>query len=310
MASRFTPPEADEAADILIRDHLKSNKLIAIYQQLIPTMFPAPSSAAEQLLRAAAEHGPTPAARGLACLKLAELLRNRAYSLRKLRGPEPDPFLRLEELARSGGRGPVKRSDEDPDSLNREAEQYFNRVVKQYADIAGKYGKLGEPAAQALLQLRVLAVGKPALEVEGSDADGKPFRLSGFRGKVVVLTFAGSSCRDNPHQRALVQRMRGRPFVLLSVSSDDDKATLQKALASGEITWRCWWDGGLVGPNFRRWQPIVIPAVYVIDADGVIRAKDFEGKAARPGGRCAGCRAGGSDGSETVIPPGEADTPG
>ncbi len=279
VASRFTPPEADEAAEILIRDHLNSDKMIAIYHQLMPSLSPAPSSAAERLLRAAADNGPTPKARGLACLKLAEMLRNRAYSLRNLRGPEPDPFLKLEELARSGGREPVKRSDEDPDALSKEAERFYDRVVKQYADIAGKYGTLGEPAAQALLQLRVLALGKLALEVTGPDADGNPFRLSDFRGKVVVLTFAGSSCRDNFHQRALVQRMEGRPFVLLSVSSDDDKATLRRALASGEITWRCWWDGGLGGPNFRRWQPLVIPAVYVIDPDGIIRAKDVHGKA-------------------------------
>lgn len=34
--------------------------------------------------------------------------------------------------------------------------------------------------------------GKPAREVSGSDADGKPFQLSDYRGKVVLLDFWAS----------------------------------------------------------------------------------------------------------------------
>jgi RNA polymerase sigma factor (sigma-70 family) len=283
VASQFTPPEANEAAEILIRDHLKSDKLIPIYHQLVTTLYPAPSSAAERLLRTAAEHGPTPAARGLACLKLAELLSYRSRALLKQRGPEPDPFMKLEDLARSGGREPVKRSDEDPDALSQEAEQFYDRVVKEYVDIAGTSGTLGEVAAKALFHLRVLAVGKPALEAEGPDADGKPFRLSDYRGKVVVLTFAGRLRMDRrdiyAHVRALVQRMKGRPFVLVSVNLDEDKAAFRSSIDSGEITWRCWWEGNFDGPNRRRWQLDFVPSVYVIDADGVIRAKDVHGKA-------------------------------
>ena len=32
-------------------------------------------------------------------------------------------------------------------------------------------------------------VGKPAPEIEGTDADGRPFRLADYRGKVVLLDF-------------------------------------------------------------------------------------------------------------------------
>ncbi len=191
--------------------------------------------------------------------------------------------MKVEELARSGGREPVIRSDEDPDALSKEAERFFDRVVEQYAGIAGKSGKLGEAAEKELFRLRQLAVGRPAPDVEGEDVDGKHFRLSDYRGKVVVLTFSGNWCGPcramYPHERQLVERMKGRPFELLSVNTDEDKATLRKSLASGEITWRCWWEGGQERPNCVRWQQDSFPMVYVIDSEGVIRAKDVRGKA-------------------------------
>ena len=50
-----------------------------------------------------------------------------------------------------------------------------------------------------------LAVGKPAPEIEGVDVDGKPLKLSDYKGKVVVLVFWGSWCgpcmAQVPHER-------------------------------------------------------------------------------------------------------------
>jgi cytochrome oxidase Cu insertion factor (SCO1/SenC/PrrC family) len=37
-----------------------------------------------------------------------------------------------------------------------------------------------------------LAVGKEAPELQGTDQDGKPFKLSEYRGKVVLLDFWGN----------------------------------------------------------------------------------------------------------------------
>ena len=50
---------------------------------------------------------------------------------------------------------------------------------------------MGEAAGSARFALRHLAIGKPAPEIEGEDIDGKPLRLSDYRGKVVVLDFWG-----------------------------------------------------------------------------------------------------------------------
>lgn len=281
VSNDFTPPESQTAADILIRDHLSSDRMISVYRQIAATMNPAPGSAAERLLRAAVDKAPTDEARGLACLKLARLLRDRAEAIRIKRGPEPVPLMELEDLARTGGRGPVRLPADDPEAMTREAEQFYERVVERYSRI--DEGRPAESAARALFQLRELAVGRPAPEVEGTDVDGKPFRLSDDRGRVVVLTFSGNWCGPcqamYPHLRGLVERMKGRSFAMVSVNTDEKKETLRESIASGEITWRCWWEGGEKRPNCERWRVNAFPSVFVIDAGGIIRAKDVRGKA-------------------------------
>jgi peroxiredoxin len=40
-----------------------------------------------------------------------------------------------------------------------------------------------------LFVLRHLAIGKEAPDISGEDSDGKKFKLSDYRGKVIVLDF-------------------------------------------------------------------------------------------------------------------------
>lgn len=72
-----------------------------------------------------------------------------------------------------------------------EAEKRFEEVVAKYADLPHYRGTLAEAARAQLHEIRNLAVGKVAPEIEGEDVDGKRFKLSDYRGKVVVLDFWG-----------------------------------------------------------------------------------------------------------------------
>ena len=72
-----------------------------------------------------------------------------------------------------------------------EAEKRFEEVIEKYADVSNGRGTLGDAAKAQLFEARNLVVGKPAPEIEGEDVDGKKFKLSEYRGKVVVLDFWG-----------------------------------------------------------------------------------------------------------------------
>jgi hypothetical protein len=76
-----------------------------------------------------------------------------------------------------------------------DAEKAFEAVLKDYADcprlIKEDAGTLGDRAKEELFDLRHLRIGKTAPDIEGGDLDGVSFKLSDYRGKVVVLDFWG-----------------------------------------------------------------------------------------------------------------------
>src|SRR5947208_5528817 len=80
-----------------------------------------------------------------------------------------------------------------------------------------------------------------------------------------------------PHERSLVKRLEGKPFALLGIDLDSDKAALKKAEEKNKITWRSWFDGR-GGPISDKWNIRFLPTVYVLDAKGVIRYKDVRDK--------------------------------
>ena len=173
--------------------------------------------------------------------------------------------------------------EKDPDALDQASQALLERVASEFGDVReeGETRDLGKIVSGELFARRSLAVGQEVPEVEGADHEGETFKLSDFRGKVVVLTFSGNWCGPcvamYPQERALVAKLKDKPFALVSVSTDADVETLRKSIASGEITWRCWWDGA-GGPITTRWGISSFPSVFVIDKSGVIRFKDVRGE--------------------------------
>ncbi|AMV40946.1 TlpA family protein disulfide reductase [Planctomyces sp. SH-PL62] len=264
---------SERAVALLSRDHAKDQGVGEACQSVF---FLFDRVGAERFIRAVLKENPGRVERGSACLALGRLLAYRAKMIRWLR-ENPD---RIDEFAAHRGKEGFAEflNESDVSAMEAEAAGLLEQAASDYGDVKEDGRTLSEIAGGELFELRYLSVGKPAPEIEGEDVDGERFKLSDYKGKVVLLTFSGNWCGPcraaYPRERAVVEKFRNRPFVLLSVNTDEERTTLKKSIDSGEITWRCWWDGGVGGPITTRWSPQVFPTSYVIDHEGIIRRRN------------------------------------
>jgi thiol-disulfide isomerase/thioredoxin len=275
-----------EAVGLVRRDHLRSPSL----DPLLPWLAAQRTEGAEGLMASVLEQNPQRTVRGRAAFWLARTLAEDAEAAQQLR---QTPELADELQGRPESLNRLRAAD--PGKMGRRAEELFELLKKDYSDVKEQGllpATLGEAAEQGLFALRNLAVGRTAPEIDGKDLEGKPFKLSDYRGKVVVLVFCGfwcGPCRAMvPHERELVKRLEGRPFALLWVNSDQDPLLAKEKMEKEQATWRSWWDaddrpadgpvarGRTDGPIARRWNVTGWPTVYVIDGKGVIRYKQVQ----------------------------------
>ena len=74
----------------------------------------------------------------------------------------------------------------------REIETLFEQAGEKYGDVMIPYdGTVAQKVRAELFEFRHLLVGKQAPDIEGVDQDGQRFKLSDYRGKVVLLDFWG-----------------------------------------------------------------------------------------------------------------------
>lgn len=69
--------------------------------------------------------------------------------------------------------------------------ELLKEVFANAGDLEVRGRKLVDAAKRGIFEIENLAIGKVAPEIEGTDQDGVAFKLSDYRGKVVVLDFWG-----------------------------------------------------------------------------------------------------------------------
>lgn len=148
-------------------------------------------------------------------------------------------------------------------------------LKNQYAAVPYDGGTFGEAADESLYFYKNLAIGAPAPVMVGEDADGAVFRLTDYRGKVVMLRFWGDWCpacrRMYGFERRLVEKFRNQPFALVGVNSDP-RDVCKRAQAESNLMWRSVWDGGTTnGPVSTVYRVHNWPTIIVIDSKGIIR---------------------------------------
>jgi thiol-disulfide isomerase/thioredoxin len=245
LAANALTDAANEAADLLLKHHLRDPRVQTLAARLYTFPVPWP----EKMLRALADADLPRERKGQALFQLARFVKYRADSLPRLQHAAGAEAQRLERLYGKEYLARLRRLD--PAQVEAEAVRLFTLVAEKYADVKYLTRPLGEQARGFLEELRGLRIGKTAPETAAVDLDGVKFRLSDYRGKVVVLTFWAfwcGACREQfPHDRSLVKRFQGRPFALVGVNSDPNRAAAQKDARKEEITWRSFWDGSAEG---------------------------------------------------------------
>jgi thiol-disulfide isomerase/thioredoxin len=195
-----------------------------------------------------------------------------------------------EVLADYGDIPLVTRKDRELEALLKDPSPKWNGKPltddekRKLAAIVARKKTLGGLATARLDEMHNLTIGKPAPEIDGVDFDGKPLKLSDYRGKVVVLVFWGSWCgpcmREVPHEREMAEKYKGRPFALLGVDCSEEKSAGLKAILDNQMTWPNWHDGADGnGPIVSRYHIRGYPTVFVLDAQGAIRHKQALGEA-------------------------------
>ena len=172
------------AIALLLRDHVESDKLAETCKR-VHFGFRAEC---ETFLRTVLEKNPHREVQGTACLRLAQFLANRLERL-DLLADQPDLAKRYDTLFGKDYMDALKLQDRARVIV--EVETLYERTIEKYADVqVPQYDSTaGKQAEIELFEIRHLAVGKQAPDIEGEDQDGKQFKLSDYRGKVVLLYF-------------------------------------------------------------------------------------------------------------------------
>jgi len=129
------------------------------------------------------------------------------------------------------------------------------------------------------------AIGEMAPEIELADREGKLFKMSSLRGKVVLLDFWASWCgpcrQENPAVVKAYNKFESKGFTVFSVSLDQSKEKWLAAIAKDGLVWnnhvsdlKGWGSAGAASYQVRG-----IPATFLLDKQGKIVAKNLRGPA-------------------------------
>lgn len=158
----------------------------------------------------------------------------------------------------------LKRAPEDMEAL---LEQYkkVSTNIEAHAQADAVYAHYAK-----------LRKGAQAIDFEMTDAKGKKFRLSDFRGKAVYIdvwaTWCGPCCAEIPHMEKLAKHYaKNKKIELISISLDSSKAKWEKKLAQDKPQWKQF----ICPDNFKsglckNYDINGIPRFLFFDKDGKV----------------------------------------
>ena len=108
-----------------------------------------------------------------------------------------EPLEQLTRISEKGRREIAKTVGEEflekwtMDAIKAEKKSLIKSISDNYADVPSGNSTYGERVEAQIFAMERLSIGSVAEDIVGEDLDGEEFRLSDYRGKVVVLDFWG-----------------------------------------------------------------------------------------------------------------------
>lgn len=147
-----------------------------------------------------------------------------------------------------------------------------------------KNSKLGKDFQQKLKKASLTAIGATAPDFQQNDVNGKPVKLSDFRGKYVLLDFWASWCgpcrAESPNLVRNYHKYKDKNFTILGVSLDNPgkKQNWLDAIEKDQLHWTNVSDlKGWSNEVAKLYGVNAVPRSYLINPDGKIIAVNPRG---------------------------------
>ena len=112
----------------------------------------------------------------------------------------------------------------------------------------------------------------PAPEFELKGEDGKLYRLSDYRGQVVILNFWATwcpPCRDEmPSMERAWQKIKGKGIVILAVNMGEDEDAIFEFTGNYPVTFPLPMDSD--GAVIKKYPVVGLPTTYIISPEGMV----------------------------------------
>jgi peroxiredoxin/outer membrane lipoprotein-sorting protein len=120
-----------------------------------------------------------------------------------------------------------------------------------------------------------LAIGQQPFAIESKDSEGRPFSLSQYKGKVLLLVFWTKDCRpcerDLPHIKQFQEQYGAQGLEIVGVSFDTDRQAFDEYVQQHNLKWRQLFDGkGFKTPFNVLYQVRAVPFTLLIGRTGRI----------------------------------------